>query len=744
MRSRLARIVDGHPDRIALALIAAAVIVANGVYLLGVFDANPLGPRSGLIASQTAGRLVGLPTIDPSNGFISQALGHRAMLDWVHLQIPWWNPFEATGSPLAGEMESAALFPLTAFTLLSNGQLYEHLLLELLSGGATYLLFRRLAISQTAATAGGVVFALNGTFAWFAHAPVNPIAFLPLLLLGVELAYSATTGGEAGGWWLIAIAAALSIYAGFPEVTYIDGVLAIVWAAWRCGCATRPQLRAFLAKLVAGGAGALLLSAPLLIAFADYLGHADTGSHASGAFGSVHLASQALPALVLPYVYGPIFAFTDPKQILTWFWGGVGGYLSTSLVLLALLGLLSGRRRGLRVVLALWIVLVLARTYGVPPVLGHVLGVLPDMSQVAFFRYSWPALEFAVLVLAVLGLDQVIAAPARPRRAASAAAVVGACIVAAVLGARPLTRSLGHAFSEHPFFRDAIVWGVGIAVLALAASLLQRTRFRRAVIVAVFVLDAGALFVVPELSAPKRVTVDMAPVAYLRQHLGNGRFFTLAPFAPNYGSYFGLSELDINDVPVPSGFKRYVRASLAPYADPLLFVGFENSASAPSSAPSPEQELVRYVAGYRAAAVNYVLATPGTQIPQSPTTFQLVDRTPSTWIYHLSGSAPYFTAKCVVASQTKESLHVNCPRPTELIKRELYLPGWHAEVDGKSVPVHSTNQGFQEIRVGNGRHRIAFSYTPPNVDLGIVALVLGIAWMLAGAGLRRRRQSARR
>jgi hypothetical protein len=55
---------------------------------------------------------------------------------------------------------------------------------------STYLLLRRLARAPASA-AGGTAFALNGTFAWL-YVPVNPVAFLPLLLLGVEV----RRGGE--------------------------------------------------------------------------------------------------------------------------------------------------------------------------------------------------------------------------------------------------------------------------------------------------------------------------------------------------------------------------------------------------------------------------------------------------------------------------------------------------------------------------------------------------------------------
>jgi hypothetical protein len=163
-------------------------------------------------------------------------------------------------------------------------------LLELLSGVATYLVLRRLAVGRVAATAAGVSFALNGTFAWFAQATVNPIAFLPLAVLGVEIAYSAACDGRSGGWWLISIAGALSFYAGFPEVAYIDGLLVLCWFLWRCAGVSQEHRLAFVGKGGAAVAIGVLLSAPLLIAMIDYFIHADVWLHSGGYFS--HSTSQ--------------------------------------------------------------------------------------------------------------------------------------------------------------------------------------------------------------------------------------------------------------------------------------------------------------------------------------------------------------------------------------------------------------------------------------------------------------------
>ena len=164
------------------------VVVGNLPYLLHLFDPNPLDTLSGLGTVKTPGLIAGSTAADPNVGYTAQALGHLSMVDWIHGHVPWWNPYEGLGSPLAGDMQAATFFPPTAFLLLSNGQVLSHITVEMVAGLSTYFLLRRLALGRPAAVAGGIAFGLNGTFSWLSHAPANPVAFLPLLLLGVELA----------------------------------------------------------------------------------------------------------------------------------------------------------------------------------------------------------------------------------------------------------------------------------------------------------------------------------------------------------------------------------------------------------------------------------------------------------------------------------------------------------------------------------------------------------------------------
>jgi hypothetical protein len=703
------------PHEWALLAILAAVLLANLPYLLGIFDPNPLDFRSGLATAITHGWLGGKPTIDPSYGFTSQAIGHRAALDVLHLRLPWWNPYEGTGMPLLGETQAAALFPPTLLTAFSNGQLYEHILLELIAGICTYLLLMRIRVTRPAAVAGGITFALCSKFAWFADATVNPLPFMPMFLLGIEWAVAATRAGRPGGWRLIAVAGALSVYAGFPEVAYINTLGGAFWIAWRCGCFGRQALRPFLTKVALGAVAGTLLAAPMLVAMATYLTHADLGVHTGTQLGSVHLGPSALPQLLMPYVYGQVNA--DPHSVI---WIRVGGYLSVTLLLFAALGLLARGRRGLKLVLVGWGLLVFARIYGVP-LLGQVLGVLPQISRIQFYRYGTAALELPVILLAALGLDDLARVPAHRRRLVWGALAAIVLIGVAALGARPVVHSLGTRFPHGAFFHASIVWGTATLVAAAAVALVRGARARAALLTLIVAVDAIVLFAVPEFAAPRSTKVDLAPVAYLRRHLNEGRFFTLGPIAPDYGSYFGLASIGIDDFP-PQAYTAFVHRRLDPV---VAFTGFR------PPGPSAAQELLQHLGGYRAAGVRYVLTPAGQRLPESPPGLRLVFRSPSTWIYRLARASPYFDAAgCLTTSAARDTARVVCARPSTLVRRETWLAGWSAQVDTHPVAIRRVDGLFQAVTVPAGSHRVTFSFTPPGMGWALLGLLGGCVLML--------------
>ena len=729
------------------------VALANLPALIGHVEVNPLLLRSGLAQSVVHGALPGSYSIDPNDGFTLQALGHLAASDWAHGKVPWWNPYEGLGAPLAGEMQSAAFFPPVLLELLTSGVLYYHLLLEEVAAIATFLFLRRLGLVPLAALVGGVAFGLNGTFAWLGNAVSSPIALMPCMLLAIEF----IRGGSRVGRWLgaagLAASLALSIYAGFPEMTALDAVLVGIWVVVRLqGLSIRRAARYFGNVVVAGALG-LLLAAPIIDAFLTYLPHANTGGH-TGAAGVGFLSRTGVAMLSMPYVFGPIFAFTgyDKTGVLGLIWSNIGGFTTVGILVLAAVAvwaaLLGRRQRLLRLVLAIWVVFAWAKTFGMPG-LNTFVGHLPAIADVAFYRYAPPSWELALIVLAAMGLDDLVRGRVRTPAALAGAASAGLVLAAEVVAARhELARVAGAA----PVYRFAygsigaalVIWALVVLAIVLPGLARRLLGSPPEFWVAALVLaEVIAMFAFPQLSAPVHGSVDMAPVRFLQKHLGDERFATLGPIAPDYGSYFGLSEINVNDLPVPAAFVAFVSKKLDQNVNPIIFTGTTQVAA---TGPSPLTEFTSNLGSYEMAAVKYlVVFTIGAQGPQLEAAhLRPVFTDPQITIYELPHFASFESTSgpgCRVVSRHISSATVDCAHPGRLIRRELYFPGWSATANGRTVAIRPYDTVFQEVAVPAGSTTVRFSFQPPHMKEALAAFALGLLGLLvclAGAGLDRR------
>lgn len=716
-----------------LLLILAAVVAGNSLYILHIFNPNPVDLEAGLSYITHPGPFGGLPWADPNSGITAQALGHLAATEWIHGHIPWWNPFEGFGAPLIGEMQSAALFPPTILLIFSDGQVYFHLVLELIAGVSAYLLLHELQINRLAATGGAIAFALCGTFSWFYHAPENPVAFLPMLLLGIEYAANRIGTARRIGWITIAVACALSIYAGFPETTYIDGIFAGVWVVARAlEMPTKDRIK-FLITTAKGVGVGLLLAAPILVAFIDYL-HAATIGANSGQFGSAALPAQGFSQLFVPYVYGPIDAFSmyDHTGTLNAIWGSVGGYLTASLLVLGVIGLYGRRHRILRIVIVLWLIVALGRTYGAP-IFQPLVNVLPGMKDVAFYRYSPPTWTMALVVLAAFGFDDMVKDRV-PRWWIAVAGAFSALVVAVSASeARGLLHRLIGAAHHDLWAVASVAWALAVISVITIVALFLRGRVQGRILMCVLVLDALAMFVIPQFSAPHASKVYLGPVTYLDEHLGTSRFYTVGPVPPDYGSYFGDAELNVRDLPEPKLYISYLKDHLG-----LSAAGLSGQTAAVA--------IMTHLAAFEKAGVKYLLTPYGYQLPAAPggIHLQLVYSAPSGAIYELPSPVSLYTVstpRCRITTEGISRAVVTCAHPSALVRRELYMSGWSAEINGKSV--HITNEeSLQRVNLPAGRSVVTFTFLPPHMWFAVLAFLIALSLMAIG-GFRSNRDRRR-
>lgn len=550
----------------------------------------------------------GYPWIDPNVGFQAQALGKLSADALLHGHMPWWNPYNGVGLPLAAEMQPGSLFlPFVLLHHFQSGYLWVQIILQIMAGLSTYALLRKLGLTGLASVTGGLLYELNGTFAWLGLPITAPIAFLPMLLLGTENLLQRLNEGRAGGWLLVPVALAWSICAGFPETAYIDGLFVALWVLFRLPDVKAGARLAYLCKLAMAVAVGVACSMPQILPFAHYVSLSEVGGH-DGVFPYMPLPPGAASLTLIPGLFGPIFRFNDPAGVIALVWGSIGGYLpALQLVMIFLaIQLRPGR---LALVPFAWIVLCCFRTFDVWPI-SHLFEAIPLMSRVAFYRYAPPSWEFAGVLLVCMGIDAMQRGALSKRwKIAVAFAATLACLIAAVLLAWPGIRTL---WADHASARFVGVAGIWL-VLAMAASLFalfvaHRWRWAPHVLVAIVLVDATLMFCAPLHSGVSRVQSNRGGVNFLQQHIGWQRTFTLGPLSPNYGAYFRIAQINHNYLPVTADWAKYIRDRLDPGAIAMLFTG------GPPRTPgfgSPAEQLQMHLSAFEDIGVEYVLAPHG-------------------------------------------------------------------------------------------------------------------------------------
>jgi hypothetical protein len=607
----------------------ALCLLAPLPFLPAILFSLTLTPMSAsaLVTATHRGVTLGGPWLDPNTNFTVQALGGLSAHDWLHGVVPWWNPYTGVGLPLAAEMQTLSFFlPFVLLLHFTDGVILLKIALEIVAGLATYALVRQLGLGRFAAFVGAVLFEFNGPLAWYAHAPITPIPFLPLLLLGIERAFTSAKEARRGGWALITVALAYSLYAGFPETAYLDGLLAVPWTVYRLAIARGSARLSFARKIVFGGIAGLLLAAPIVLPFLEYQGFSAIG-HTAASLDS-GLPKAGLAAILMPYIFGPISAIgdADVTHRLADFWGGGGCYLNITVLFLGTLALFTGKRaRGLRIILAIWIAVFVARAIGIPHV-GYLLSFIPLMKIIAVSRYCITPCAMAAAILGAYALDDWYRGNTGRVGPVFASAAINfvLALIGVGLASSLIITLLHHLPGKHyPLWLwGSLAWGLAFTI-AIAVFYSRPPQFRTAVAVgALTAVNAVGLFAIPPLSGPRHEKLDLALVRFLRQHLGLQRFYTLGPFSPNYGAYYRAASINHNAVPIPTNWIHYIESTLdsgSVAGNPSLFIG-----RFPGPWSAREEALRVNLAGFEQTGVKYVVvrrgANPFIDTASSPTT----------------------------------------------------------------------------------------------------------------------------
>ena len=711
------------------------VILGNSINIF-VTNPNPIITRSGLgISKETVqGKYNGTEVND---GPITHSLGTASVYQILEGKLPLWNHYEGVGAPLLGDMQPAALFvPFNLLLALPAGFLIFRIVLETLSGIGMYVLLRRLKLSNGVATVGGMLFSLSSLFAIFGSALVNPVPFFPWQVYALERMRDELRGGmdaqKKFGWIVLAFSLAFSLYAGFPETAYINGLLVAGWFIYRLAgfWKEKKTMAKYFFYVVGGGILGLILAAPVLYAFAHYLiSGANIGGH-DGAFTGKGMKDGALPMLVFPYIYGLIYEHADVAAL----WASLGGFIGISTITVACIGLRNQAvSLGMRLFFLGFAAVAVARVLAVP-VITQIVDKLPLMSSAAPHRYIPPLLVFSIIVLAMFGLEYVWKSSENRsiKKLGLPILAGGAIAVGVLLAAQNHLATMDNTQNIQVYLTNTIwLTAAGFAIVVVFATIKWFRMLLPAALVLLMLAETATAFLLPQLGAPVRdqVKMDFGVVEFLQSNLGNQRYYFIGSehgLKTNYGSYFKLASINTENLPTPELWEKYVSEKLDNNTSTISFSGAFRKRWGWNSV---QDEFVRNFKNYQALGVKYIVSeTDGIYRLSHDNAVKLglqkVYTNPSgtAVIYQMPSQAPYVEARnCQLTVKSRDEISADCQGESELVRRELFFDGWNVKIDGQSADITREDNLFQKVKLPKGKSVVKFTFWPKYTTVTLVA-----------------------
>jgi hypothetical protein len=726
----------------------------------------------------------------PLKTFVARAL-HNG-------QLPLWNPFVNCGEPALANPDYMVFYPgYWLFYLFPTVYCFQlHFLLHYLIGAmGFYFLIRPHTRRAMPAVLGGLLWALNGfalSQALFQNL-VTYVALLPLFLCSLR---RVARRPDAGGVAALAICTACAAFAFEPNSFLFMTGAGLVYLVWllrqKRGSLRRPASAVLAAAILTS-----LLAAVQVLPAWNLLGGSKRGS---GLMDDRYTLRPAdVLQILIPRPYGD---FQTKEAWIAPLRGGsvlpfyISLYLGGVPLALALFGFIRASRwmrAGAAVVIAGGVWMALGSAGRLYPWIWHHLPLL-NYGRYPIKFLLLPLL--AILLLSIRGLDACVDEPAEKlgglRLAALAlvVAVAGATVWLHVLPLPPAGTGGDWLDAARPFLTPQL----GIQVLLLlglagAAGLSGDAR-RRRLSVALPILVACSLWaghsilptIAPDRFGPGPTLAGLAgergPAA--GRISPSGRPAPLAAEARQEEFRF-YAALDLNCLPLLWGFRSGLIDSPAAMEGPGKHSCIQIMRS--GRAPWP---VVRNV--LRAQSIRYVptlrptgdpLAAVRELAPGVPVFLQeLADPVPDLYVprqllpvaagttarelfsprlipgvvaFREEGPAVVYPddGGLKILSYRRFHNRLDCTLSIAacrlVVWNESADPGWRLKIDGQPAAILTVNGFFQGFWLGEGAHRVDFTYRPAGLVAGAGLTVAGLVLLIGLAGFHlatRRRKPA--
>lgn len=674
-----------------------------------------------------------------------------ATRELLHGNLPLWNPHIYSGTPFLAAGQSGLFYPphVLFLVLPLRHAINLSILLHLLIAACTmygWCAFYR--IHGLACLAAGTMFMLSGPFYLHVYAGhlgrICAMPWTPLILMAVE----GLLLTKNWSWILLAAGAgALQLLAGDPQYAWCTGIAAFIWIIVRL-VRSEANWKAVLVVLLAALGAASLAAVEL--------------------FPTVASSGETLRGQSLPYGVASSFSF-PPQNLITFlapgFFGGVAGepyrgrwflwemcaYFTVTGLLLALLGMWTGRRRVVSPAAVVAFIMAVLALGSYTPLYHTLYQWVPLVDRFRGMSKFMFVCVTPMLVVSAEGMSGMLRGNALPRafiRALYAAA--GFLVVAAVADAAlPARLNVVHASASTRIPSLAIA----AAVLIAATLLLRAARKQpiyRLTLVSLCVVEAltfAALF-----RSTFRADRIGSPVME-KTMSDNEDVRTLFTPLPDLGMSAGWNDVWGYGPTVLTRYSRFIAAAegmgaelALPYAGrsrmhpvyrmlrchTVVLNSLAGSRVTTIADPLPHVLLVpqwRKVASDSETSLIANLLDPAF----NPQRLVLIDQEQA--VGNSSSSASNLASARIVSQSTDElRIEAETSTPQILLITDAYSKGWSARpLPGSSqshYDVIPADYILRGVPLAAGHHELLLSYSPPGFRLGRIVSVLALCVLL--------------
>lgn len=228
---------------------------------------------------------------------------------WKEGQIPLWNPYSFSGTPLLANYQSAALSPINILYFILpfvSAWSLQVLLAPLFAGVFTYLFLRSLSVSKSGSVISSLAFMFSGFIVtWMVYGTLPyAILFLPLALFSIEKFYT-----NQKWYWLIllAISIPLSFFSGHFQTSLYFLLVVLAYIIFKSF--TQKNIKSGFLSFTSVVLG-LLLSSPQLLPSIEFYSESVRAAN--------FIKTEVIPWEYLPTFIAPDF-FGNPSTRNDWF-----------------------------------------------------------------------------------------------------------------------------------------------------------------------------------------------------------------------------------------------------------------------------------------------------------------------------------------------------------------------------------------------------------------------------------------